>query len=316
MVRLRVFISSTHDDLVTYRARVAEAVERLSQQGVRMETFGARAADAAAASLEEVDDCDLFVGIYAHRYGYVPPGSTVSITNMEFDRAQQRHKPTLCFVVDPEYSWPPKHVEADPGQTKLDAFKKELGAGLVRDTFTTPDDLAFKVAASLGRYLLRDLPNAGGELQRFCQSVAGCWWSIGADPDSVGFVRFAPDEGARTLTMSGRTFDPNGNVLAVWESAASCVYLGRSKLYYYWQGWWPRAPHESHEGFGEVSFQGTAGRIDAAVGVFYDSNLTSVENTRKKASRFWRCDEHEIEVMQGVGKDAICALLQSKVSPK
>lgn len=151
---MKIFISSTYKDLVDHRARVAEAVERLGQQGVRMEVFGARPSEVTEASLDEVEESDVFVGIYAHRYGCVPLGSQSSITEMEFDYARKLGKPTLCFIVDDDFPWPPKYVEEAPGRTKLAAFKEEI-SNLVRDSFTTPEDLAFKVAASLGRYLLK-----------------------------------------------------------------------------------------------------------------------------------------------------------------
>ena len=66
---MKVFVSSTYKDLVDHRAKVAEAVERLGQQGVRMVVFGARPSEATEASLDEVDVSEVFVGIYAHRYG-------------------------------------------------------------------------------------------------------------------------------------------------------------------------------------------------------------------------------------------------------
>ena len=36
-----------------------------------MEDDGARSDDATTACLDEIDESDLFVGVYAHRYGYV-----------------------------------------------------------------------------------------------------------------------------------------------------------------------------------------------------------------------------------------------------
>src|SRR5262245_41920424 len=156
MEQIRIFLSSTREDLVDYRAKVAETLERFAQRSIRMEVFGARPGDAVTESLQEVDDCDLFVGIYAHRYGYIPPGRSLSITNMEFERARRLRKPMLCYLVDADQSWPPKHFEGEPGHSLLEAFKNNLSALLVRDTFTTPDDLALKVTAGVGRYLLRD----------------------------------------------------------------------------------------------------------------------------------------------------------------
>jgi hypothetical protein len=45
-------------------------------------------------------------------------------------------------------------MEPEPGQSKLEAFKDRIKTRVVRNTFTTPEDLAYKVAASLGRFLI------------------------------------------------------------------------------------------------------------------------------------------------------------------
>jgi len=151
---MKIFLSSTYQDLVSHREAAAKAIERLGQQGIRMEVFGARPLEATGASLEEILDSDLLVGIYAHRYGYVPAGQSKSITEQEFDFAIEKQKPTFCFVVDEEYPWSPKHVESEPGRTRLREFLQRLRERVVIDSFTTPEDLAFKVASSLGRFLL------------------------------------------------------------------------------------------------------------------------------------------------------------------
>jgi hypothetical protein len=44
-------------------------------------------------------------------------------------------------------------IEDEPGRSRVLDFKKKVGSGTVRDTFTTCEELAYKVAASLGRYL-------------------------------------------------------------------------------------------------------------------------------------------------------------------
>lgn len=150
---MKTFLSSTYVDLVSHREAAVEAVERLGQQIGRMEVFGARPAEPSKACLTEIDECDLFVGIYAHRYGHIPDGSQVSITETEFDHARSNNKPLFCFLVDEDHPWPPKMIDDEPGRSKLRDFKKKIESGLVCDTFTTCDDLAFKIAASLGRYL-------------------------------------------------------------------------------------------------------------------------------------------------------------------
>ncbi|MCH8149958.1 MAG: DUF4062 domain-containing protein [Planctomycetes bacterium] len=149
----KTFLSSTYDDLVEHRKAAAEALERLGQQADRMEVFGARPEKPTDACLSEIDKCDLFVGIYAHRYGFVPEGSVVSITEAEFDYSKRHNKPVFCFLVDEDHPWPPKMIEDEPGKSKLRILKEKIGSGLVRDSFTTSEDLAYKVAAALGRYL-------------------------------------------------------------------------------------------------------------------------------------------------------------------
>jgi CheY-like chemotaxis protein len=197
---MKVFISSTYKDLVDYRTKVAEAVERLGQQGVRMEVFGARPNEATEASLDEVEVSEVFVGIYAHRYGYVPLGSQSSITRMEFDHARKLGKPILCFVVDEDHPWPPKHVELEPGHTMLVEFKGDINSSLVRDTFTTPDDLAFKVAASLGRYLLQQ--KVKSELAQAAKGEAAITESI-LDQVARRAERLSPiTSGARVLLVN------------------------------------------------------------------------------------------------------------------
>ncbi|MBM3128189.1 MAG: DUF4062 domain-containing protein [Chloroflexi bacterium] len=156
---MKTFLSSTYIDLVEHRKAATEALERLGQQVGRMEIFGSQPLEPTQVALAEIATCDLFVGIYAYRYGCIPAGSLSSITEQEFDYAKKLNKPLFCFLVDEEHPWPPKMIEDEPGKTKLHSFKAKISSGLVRDTFTTPEDLAFKVAASVGRYLTEEQPS-------------------------------------------------------------------------------------------------------------------------------------------------------------
>jgi CheY-like chemotaxis protein len=106
------------------------------------------------ACFDEIQQSDAVVGIYAHRYGFIPTGATLSITEQEFDFARKHAKPTFCFIADDEYPWPPRHVEPDPGRSRLVAMKARIRELVVADSFTSPEDLAYKVATGLGRFLL------------------------------------------------------------------------------------------------------------------------------------------------------------------
>jgi CheY-like chemotaxis protein len=153
-MQMRIFLSSTFEDLIEYRAKAASAVERLGQQGIRMEVFGARPVEATTACLSEIKDSDAFIGIYAHRYGFIPHNQMLSITEQEFDYASSLRKPIFCFVLDDNLPWLPRHMESDSGGSKLRCFKKRLSQNFVIETFTTAEDLAFKISSSLGRYLI------------------------------------------------------------------------------------------------------------------------------------------------------------------
>jgi hypothetical protein len=147
-----VFISSTSRDLGEYRAAVREALLQAGYHPIDMADFMARAEGARAACLDEVAEADLFVGIYAWRYGFIPKGRKTSITQQEFEEAQKLGKPCFCFVLDEKYEWPVEYREEGKGAELLGKFKAKIDAKLVRTTFTTPDSLAKKVLSSLARW--------------------------------------------------------------------------------------------------------------------------------------------------------------------
>jgi tetratricopeptide (TPR) repeat protein len=158
---MKVFISSTYKDLIEYRAAAIEAVEGTSYQAIKMEVFGARSNEPIEACLKEIEQSDLFVGIYAHRYGYVPDGSDISITQMEYLHAKKLGRPIYCFVIDDENQpWLPKWIEDEPGKSKLKDFKGHIQTDHIVAFFTTPDDLGMKVANALSHYVANHHPSS------------------------------------------------------------------------------------------------------------------------------------------------------------
>ena len=173
----RIFLSSTGVDLEEHRKHVSDAVLRLEHVPVAMETFGARPGDPASVCQQLARDADALIVIVAHRYGWVPSvadGSDgrKSITWLEVETAKEAGRPVFAFLVDPAHPWTqPKEqdrlveVAADPAKAlevvlavqDLKALKDWLDseAGVVRDRFTTPEDLAAKVTASLANWALR-----------------------------------------------------------------------------------------------------------------------------------------------------------------
>src|SRR5688572_4713454 len=93
-----VMISSTVEDLREHREQARDACLMLDFWPKMMEYIGAVDASGLAASLGLVDAADMYVGIFARRYGAVPEGAEVSITEAEYQRAVERGIPRLIFV--------------------------------------------------------------------------------------------------------------------------------------------------------------------------------------------------------------------------
>src|SRR3954466_4767793 len=86
----RVFVSSTWLDLQPERQALMNALHRMEEMRfVGMEFFGNRPDDTHAASLDQVEACEVFVGVIGFRYGS-------GITAAEYRRARQRGLP--CFI--------------------------------------------------------------------------------------------------------------------------------------------------------------------------------------------------------------------------
>lgn len=149
---MKVFLSSTFIDLIDYRKVAIVALEKLGQQVDRMEIFNASPSKPSEVSFNELEQCDLFVGIYAHRYGSIPKGKDLSITELEYDYARDLGLQCFCFLVQEDYPWIPKMIQKGT-QTKLKKFKKKIKDDLTIETFQSSGDLALKIATSIGNYL-------------------------------------------------------------------------------------------------------------------------------------------------------------------
>jgi tetratricopeptide (TPR) repeat protein len=150
-------ISSTALDLPAHRAQVLDACLRMEAHPEMMEHLPASNADAIAESRRLVDKADIYLGIFAFRYGYVPEGGDISITEMEYNRAVERDIPRLIFLMRDDYPIKPSDVERGNGARKLDALKERLKKERVVNSFSSPEDLRGLVIQSLVPYHKPDL---------------------------------------------------------------------------------------------------------------------------------------------------------------
>ena len=96
--RLRVFISSTLQELADERAAAREAVERLRLAPVLFE-LGARPHPPRDLYRAYLDQSHIFVGIYWQRYGWIAPGESISGLEDEYRLSGQR--PKLIYIKTP-----------------------------------------------------------------------------------------------------------------------------------------------------------------------------------------------------------------------
>jgi len=172
-----IFVSSTFNDLKKHRNTVREGIRQLGAVDLSMENLGARDERPKEECLRLVkEDSQVFVGIYAHRYGFVPEGDDISITQSEYEAATLAGLPRFIYVIDNEHPWPPAMVEHGDGKDKLDVFKGHLFKNHICKSFSTEDNLNGSVVADLGRHLAMhqanrvgpdlDLPDIGVESLR------------------------------------------------------------------------------------------------------------------------------------------------------
>lgn len=149
---MKVYISSTFKDLEEYRDSVRIAIQRLRNTTVMMEHYTADSQTPLDKCLSDVSESDIYIGIIAWRYGFIPNEEEKSITELEYRQAQKSNIPTLIFLIDQNQPWLKQYIDTGNIADKLNNFKKELKENNTVDFFTTPDDLASKVTASLANF--------------------------------------------------------------------------------------------------------------------------------------------------------------------
>ena len=96
--RLRVFVSSTLQELANERGAARDAIEHLRLTPILFEA-GARPYPPQDLYRAYLERSDIFVGIYGERYGWVGPGMEISGLEDEFLRSAE--KPRLLYVKRP-----------------------------------------------------------------------------------------------------------------------------------------------------------------------------------------------------------------------
>jgi hypothetical protein len=125
----KIYISSTYDDLKACRESVYRALRRMGHDVVAMEEYVAAEERPLEKCLADVSSSDIYVGIFAWRYGYVPTSGNPnqqSITELELRAAASRGIPCLLFLLDEDSPWPVSQVERGSGADRIRRLRAEL----------------------------------------------------------------------------------------------------------------------------------------------------------------------------------------------
>jgi tetratricopeptide (TPR) repeat protein len=154
----KIYVSSTYSDLSEHREAVYRTLRQMRHDVVAMEDYVAADLRPLKQCLADVAACDLYVGIFAWRYGYIPAqdnSENRSITELEYRKAQELGKPCLIFLLDPGAAWSPNLMDAVTGEAergkRIQELRQQLQQEKLAGFFKTPDELAKLVSVSVSR---------------------------------------------------------------------------------------------------------------------------------------------------------------------
>lgn len=152
MEKLRVFISSTMDDLRGERTAVADAIDKNRfWESVYAESFVARSQSPKEVCLEEVRESHIYIGIFKDRYGYIPPSNNpggYSVVVLEYNEAKNNQLPIFIFV----------DKNGNNRESKLAGFLKDItnfDKGHWRKEYSTIDELVQFALEAINREVTR-----------------------------------------------------------------------------------------------------------------------------------------------------------------
>ena len=165
------YLSSTYQDLKAHREAVYGVLTKMKFRVTAMEDYVARDNRMVEQVLQDVAACDIYVGVFAWRYGYIPPDGNpegLSVTELEYREAEKKRKPRLLFLLDANAPWPPTFMDSSTGENDrgacIERLREELSQRMY-SPFTNAGDLAVAAAAAV------HLTAADAEELRRCQST-------------------------------------------------------------------------------------------------------------------------------------------------
>ena len=149
---MKIYLSSTYIDLKDYRESVYRTLCKIEGvQVVAMEDYVASDKRPINKCLNDVENCDTYIGLFAWRYGFIPDGYKHSITNLEYLKAVETNKLTFIFLLDEYSPWLPNFI--DKPSDNIVNLRKHLEDNLSVSYFKNKDDLSKEVSVVISNHL-------------------------------------------------------------------------------------------------------------------------------------------------------------------
>ena len=225
-----IYLSSTYEDLKDYRQIVFDALRKSGYDVIAMEDYVATDQRPVDKCLLDVEKADIYVGLLAFRYGYIPPThhnnpKQLSITELEFRRAEELGKICLLFVVNEKTPWAPSFVDACTSEDKgarINTWRTFVLTEKTASFFESPHHLASLVQAAVAKHLEKQAkPDPGSSQTR--ERLPAAIWNIEKDgspyPGLLHFTRkYAPvffGREAEVREILDRLREPEGRFMII-----------------------------------------------------------------------------------------------------
>ena len=153
---MNVFVSSTYRDLSNHREILRLALETSGHHFRGMEHFAAQQNPPLDACLQELESCDLYVGIIGRLYGSCPPRRVLSYTELEYNKARQLNMYQIILVIGNDAQLNFSQIEQDPAKMqRLNRFRERILERHTADEFNSEHEAAWKILAALRNYEIR-----------------------------------------------------------------------------------------------------------------------------------------------------------------
>jgi hypothetical protein len=151
-----IYVSSTYEDLKDCRLAVYKTLAKMKHDVSAMEDYAAGDKRPLDLVCEHVANSDLYIGLFAWRYGFVPEKDNPqqrSITELEYLQARASGKPCLIFILDKDAPWPASAMDSISGEKygadQIARLRSELEKEHTVSYFRGPDDLAREVSIAV-----------------------------------------------------------------------------------------------------------------------------------------------------------------------